>query len=87
MLLSFLFNYYMKLIRWGHVIDLDYSMKLLRWGHVIEKDLLLTPIIQRQLRDGDSQPVSPALVWQPLGAGCDQCALKQTQDPARPGGD
>ena len=40
MLSSFLFNYSMKLLRWGHVIDLDYFMKLLRWGHVIEKDLL-----------------------------------------------
>ena len=30
----------MKLLRWGHVIDLDYFMKLLRWGHVIEKDFL-----------------------------------------------
>jgi hypothetical protein len=40
MLSSFLFNYFMKLLRWGHVIDLDYFMKLLRWGHVIEKDFL-----------------------------------------------
>ena len=40
MLSSFLFNYSMKLLRRGHVIDLDYFMKLLRWGHVIEKDLL-----------------------------------------------
>jgi hypothetical protein len=40
MLSSFLFNYFMKLLRWGHVIDLDYFMKLLRWGHVIEKGLL-----------------------------------------------
>ena len=47
MLSSFLFNYSMKLIRWGHVIDLDYFMKLLRWGHVIEKDLLtLTSLVQ-----------------------------------------
>ena len=29
----------MKLLRWGHVIDLDCFMKLLRWGHAIEKDL------------------------------------------------
>ena len=41
MLSSFLFNYYMKLIRWGHVIDLDYSMKLLRWGHVIDLDYFM----------------------------------------------
>ena len=38
-------------------------------------------VLQRQLRDWDSQPVSPALVRQLLGAGCDKCALRQTQDP------
>jgi hypothetical protein len=32
---------------------------------------IYAPIIQRQLQDWDSQPVSAALVRQPLGAGCD----------------
>jgi hypothetical protein len=32
--------YYMKLLRWGHVIELDYFMKLIQWGHVSEKDLI-----------------------------------------------
>jgi len=37
----------MKLLRWGHVIDLDYFMKLLRWGHVIEKDFLALKALEQ----------------------------------------
>ena len=39
----------MKLLRRGHVIDLDYFMKLLRWGHVIEKDLLALTSLKNSL--------------------------------------